>query len=617
MSKVNKKKERIGNKFFLGGETTPGCSCGVRCDCVRFSSFGCVLPSVSMAAVGLHVWETLRFYRAYLPPAEAARAMDFVVLALGEDCEGTNAAAATRCCTPSRDDACDLPITANGFGSQDIDTRSRSSNDNNNVDRSACVSFSFFLLKKEDVMPPQFKQMLGKVNFCFLLCPLSLAGKTCHCPKAHLLNPDAWRLKLDTFNIEELFVSDKSLVHCVKTSLIRPTAGLFFACGLLHEKIVEAVQPVVCRFNRRCRHGARCLFIHADVSSEELVPTTALLPLRNRLKAHPDLPIFLACLDELGLCTVGDVQQLSDNAFDAIVSRSERRWLLNWLNIATIRDIQPKFMLEHVLATFPDIPSVSLPTRLTTVSSLLELSCREFYALPLPVKIQAACEKIRARFESDRNYHIIDLQKETKGSFFVHMAAKTLSFREKHAHVSWRKNDPQRPVVTCLITYVDSTECACHKDVNEHANSPAVLGSGGPGAEDKHPKSSWCSCRRFHEIGVNYELSTPSGSRCSEQNVLGKLASMGMPTSAVREVFVHGESSGSPKDPNPLFPCGVCENMLRKVTHAVHRVHGGDVMLYMFDSTVNPKRLIYLPISEISHRDGKSFKKFIEDLREE
>ncbi|RNF25991.1 uncharacterized protein Tco025E_01778 [Trypanosoma conorhini] len=581
-----------------------------------------------MTSTGGNIWNSISFYKAYLPPAEAKRTMQYVVLALeegrgGELADSVDSPLATpsplRSSTPPPDKLPRPFDLSNGFPAtrRDSDARTASSTENNAGARMQ-KPLRFFLCKKEDVAPPELKQMLGKVNYCFMLCARSLHGRPCNCHKAHLLNVSVWRLELSAFDLKKFYISSGFYVHCVNTEQIRPTAGFLFAAGLLHEGVIEAAQPIVCRHNERCRYGSRCLFVHADIRTEERTSMLASWPLKHILKAQSCLPLFLSQLDELGLRTVGDVQQLSSNAFDAIVARSDPRWLVQWLNIALVRDIQARHPLQEVLATFPDIPTpVSLPACLTNVSSLIGLSSKEFYSLVLPVKVQAACEQLRARFEPDRNCNILDLKKEPAGSFISTVCPIIMSFRQKHAHVSWRKKDPNRPVVTSLITYVDPEGCHCQVNAGQRARSPALMSSNGRERQGKHPSNTWCTCNRSYVIAVNYELSTPSGSRCSEQNALGKLASMGLPTCAIREVFVHGENLGAQTDPNPLFPCGVCENMLRKVTRDVYDTYGGDVVLYMFDSTVNPKKLVYLPINEISYRDGRNFSKFIADLREE
>ncbi|ORC85616.1 uncharacterized protein TM35_000342280 [Trypanosoma theileri] len=584
-----------------------------------------------------HLWTSLRFYTAYLPIVEAAKTLHYVVLALYDDqntspidgCVSNGAFTESSWTTPNtpqkdnsvmRSSSTSTPLPPGvTLPSTNIGADACNMSSLDLTTKPLLVATPRYLLfRKVDVSTPPLKQMIGKIRYCFVLCNKSFKGENCNCSKIHLLKKNPWYLELSSFDYEKFYVSSQFSVYCVNIKEIRPTAGFLFACGLLHEHVLDAVQPSLCRYNDRCRYGSRCLFVHANICRGEMISISAGMPLRNHLKAEKDLPTFLHLLEEMGLRTVGDVQQLSDNAFDALVSRCDACWLPHWLNISTVRVLQPKFPLEAVLATFPDVPlPVPLPPPLTTVGSLIKLPARLFYALPLPLKVQSACEQIRSRFQPDSDYDVIDLKKEKEGSFLSFVTPIILSFRHENAHVSWRKKDPQRPVVTSLITYVDPAECSCRSNEGFLSRGSFVRHHLPQKGTEKYPENSWCSCPRSFVIAVNYELSTPSGSRCSEQNAMGKLASMGLPTNAVREVFVHGENKGIQKDPNPLFPCGVCENMLRKVTRDVHEAHGGNVMLYMFDSTEDPKRLVSLPLNEISHRDGSVFKKFIEDLRDE
>ncbi|KAH9578052.1 Deaminase [Trypanosoma melophagium] len=583
-----------------------------------------------------HIWNSLRFYTAYLPYLEAIKTLHYVVLTLNDDqdvtpldgCVNNGTFTDSLITTPgtprkdmngTRSSSISVDPSGNAFPSSkmDVDTCNTTFID----DSRRCTTHTtlrFFLFRKVDVSPPPLKQMIGKIRYCFPLCNNSFKDEPCNCNKTHLINKNAWYLELSSFDYDKFYVSSHFSVYCIKAEDIRPTAGFLFACGLLHEHVLDAVQPALCRYNDRCRYGTRCLYVHADISPQQMISMTAAMPLRSQLRAEKDLSPFVEQLEEMGLRTVGDVQQLSDNAFDALVSRSEACWLPQWLNISAVRNLQPNFPLEAVLPTFPDVPlPLSLPPPLTTVASLIQLPTREFYALALPLRVQAVCEQIRGRFQPDRDYNIIDLKKEKEGSFLSFVTPLIVSFRHENAHVSWRKKDPQRPVVTSLITYVDPEECQCRSNEGTLPRGSFVRYTVLQKGTEKYPENSWCSCPRSFVIAVNYELSTPSGSRCSEQNAMGKLASMGLPTNSVREVFVHGENKGIEKDPNPLFPCGVCENMLRKVTQDVYQAHGGNVVLYMFDSTENPKKLVSLPINEISHRDGSGFKKFIEDLRDE
>ncbi|CBH15986.1 hypothetical protein, conserved [Trypanosoma brucei gambiense DAL972] len=581
------------------------------------------------------MWNSLCFYKAYLPPEDTVRATGYVVLALEEPEEGEEEVSPVprensneRGVSPSLshldwpDDGALFPgdrLTAGAATNSSQLSDLLPSHERSVMDRD--TKLQFFLFRKEDVSPPYMKGMLGKIRHCFLLCLQGDRGNPCHCHRAHLLNEDAWRLKLSSFDFSTLCVSSNFSLRYIDVTHVRPTAGFLFTCGLLHERIIVAAQPILCRYNDKCRYGSQCLFVHADIGGDNLTKTTAATPLRNLLPPQEGLDTFLAQLEEVELQTVGDVQRLSTKAFDAFVGGCEPQWTPLWLNISIFREIQPKASLESVLISFPGVTApVVLPPNLTNVLSLLDMSQKDFYKLKLTINVQAACEKIRARFWSSRDYRTLDLKREGAKSFFTNVTLEILQFRSTMADCSWRKKDPMRQVVTSLMTYVDHKKCHCNVTCGSRRHwsmHKSALSSNGNGMSNAtFPDHSWCTCPRSTVMAVNYELSTPSGSRCSEQNALGKLASMGLPTCAVREVFVHGEHQGSKKDPNPLFPCGVCENMLRKVAHDVLEIHGGDVMLYMYDSTHNPKRLVYLPITEISYRDDMGFREFVADLHE-
>ena len=62
---------------------------------------------------------------------------------------------------------------------------------------------------------------------------------------------------------------------------------------------------------------------------------------------------------------------------------------------------------------------------------------------------------------------------------------------------------------------------------------------------------------------VNYELSTPGGSRCAEQNAIGMIIAQfpEIKKEAIRDVFIYGGEGLS----NPCKPCGVCTENLSKV----------------------------------------------------
>jgi len=61
--------------------------------------------------------------------------------------------------------------------------------------------------------------------------------------------------------------------------------------------------------------------------------------------------------------------------------------------------------------------------------------------------------------------------------------------------------------------------------------------------------------------GMNFELSQPTGSRCAEQSAIGAAVAQFVPRQEMRAIAVL-----DPLGPNnPLAPCGVCIEMLRKI----------------------------------------------------
>lgn len=495
------------------------------------------------------------------------------------------------------------------------------------------TAVEFYVFKKCDVTPPPLKYIISpkKVNRCFVLCEKPKCS--CECPH---VKPNAWRLRVDQLRIPSaLTVSDNGQHRRLDPGDISLTAGYVFALGLMEMKAVNAVVPNMCRFNKDCRNGCSCLYIHADVSPRVPAKQAAEIRLADwartaRMIAFDDgdqQKQFFQFLESEGVTTVGDLQVLGVAAFESLANRIPPAWAEAFLIVSVLRNFDPKSSLQDVLPMFPRVKQpIMLPPFLERVDQLLEVPTSELYRLELAPHIINACEMIRARYEPEDEYSVITLAKEPKNSFFVLVTEIIEKFRSNNAHCSWRKHDARRPVVTSVFTFVDVTMCSCGSTKAEEkafASEEAQVRSLVPTSprvanpllpEIGIPANSWCRCPRHYEIAVNYELSTPSGSRCSEQNAMGKLASMGVPTWAVREVFVHGTNHS--KEANPLFPCGVCENMLQKVTKDVTSRYGEDVVLYMFDATI-PRKIVFLPVPEISHRDGSSFKKFVaRDLRD-
>lgn len=522
--------------------------------------------------------------------------------------------------------------------------------------------------------------------------------------------------------VSELFCHEKGgAMFKIPVRDTERTAGLEFACTLMERGIISSCALNLCRYGGRnpggCANGAFCLYIHTNKPKEEsnLTPwLTAITPVRDAIQKSLHSEKLLAFIDhdlrDLGIRTVGDVQNMSNQLFETFAARdhanARRAASLDelessvcgefWTLLYQMRQIDLRTPLPLALQMFPGVSNEMLATLPPSmdVGALACLRPKQFYALRMPAPTFEACEKLRARFVSDQDpFGKLSIAKANQ--FFKTLASQVLGFRAKNAHESWRKKDATRPIVTSAITYVDPNLCKCHANGmgaaanmsmtangsmapggshgNGNGTGGGTSGSGmhGPGGSSSSvvlqspkvtaqlatstsftvpplslsaigqtrqspmvgatvsPRSSsataarphddrvpsvthWCQCPRRWEMGLNYELSTPSGSRCSEQNVLGKIASMGLPTWCIREVFCHGTAHNG-EDPNPLFPCGVCENMLRRISKDVRKQHGAEVMLYMFDAESNVRKLVCIPVSEISHRDGTSFRRFVEE----
>ncbi|KPI90547.1 hypothetical protein ABL78_0307 [Leptomonas seymouri] len=481
---------------------------------------------------------------------------------------------------------------------------------------------SFYLFHKRDVQPPPIRFYVSpkKVQRCFLGCEKT----KCSCERIHF-RPRAWRMRLDTLPRLPLMVACAGQYVRISQNQIAPTAGYFFALGLKAAKVLQAVVPTMCRFNKSCKNGTSCLYIHADKMVCRRQEHASDVSLRSygqhiieEALSQEEADAFYEFLEGQGVRTVGDMQVLGNAAFDSLSIRVPPRWAEAFLTLSSLRDLDTKMPLREALLGFPHVEEpLLLPNYLQRVGDLLNLTAPAFTLLNVAPFVIDACSIIRARYELAEAFNIVDLKKEDSRSFFSVVTRMMLNFPTVHAHKSWRKHDSTRPVVTSVLTFVDVNTCHCHRcghspenACEEHIDAviPADIAVVGV------PRGSWCHCTRRAVIAVNYELSTPSGSRCSEQNAMGKLASLGVPTWGVREVFVH--VMNAKKEANPLFPCGVCENMLQKVTKDVMSHYGGDVTLYMFDAT-QPRKIVFLTIPEISNRDGANFKKFVaEDLRD-
>eukprot|EP00672_Neobodo_designis_P028901 CAMPEP_0174835510 /NCGR_PEP_ID=MMETSP1114-20130205/5443_1 /TAXON_ID=312471 /ORGANISM="Neobodo designis, Strain CCAP 1951/1" /LENGTH=589 /DNA_ID=CAMNT_0016069461 /DNA_START=191 /DNA_END=1960 /DNA_ORIENTATION=+ len=504
----------------------------------------------------------------------------------------------------------------------------------------------FFMAPKSTVTPTRMTRTIFSrpPTWALDLCPdgCGADGTSCakgkSCYKLHASQPPV-ELKVDDDVPMLVCLKNGTSTH-IAPSAMTMTAGLAFAATLKARGLVKDIYPWVCQrfLDGNCTRGAKCLSLHIAPGVVKDIPhprneaaTLISAALQQSFPRSPGLKDFVeTTLTRVGLRTVGDLSQLSNAVFEAVMHRDIETNPVNrafWLLVIQLRSVGRSVPLKDALVLYPGVDAKSLDIvaslpYLATVNDLLMLRPKVLYSLPLRAQLLDACEKLRARYEDEREvYSQINLIDLPPKAFFRRMATLVCEFRGTHAHKSWRKQDATRPIVTSLITYVDPEDCHCSVDRASNTSMPSTVDLPGasPRRYPEHVPSydHWCQCPRRHQLAVNYELSTPSGSRCSEQNALGALASMGLPTTCIREVFVHGGVHNS-DDPNPLFPCGVCENMFRRVSKDTQKKHGGDVMLYMFDQETNPKKLVSIPVAEISHREGSSFRRFVtEDLRED
>lgn len=533
-------------------------------------------------------------------------------------------------------------------------------------------SQQFFIFRREDVQAPPAKYIAepSKLDRCFLMCE----KESCGCSRLHV-RPGAWRARLDTLVQTAPLVcyNEECVMHLEKAD-ITPTAGYYYALGLRAEGMA-CVFPRICPLGSRCGRREICLFIHLsdDRASvkEAIVADKPLGDLVSNTLSAPVMDILTA----RSLDTVGDMQMLSKEAFDAMVGQAPQDVLEELLSVSTCRFFDQHSRVDRVLATFPHLPQ-PLPASIaafSTVADVLKLTPSEFYSRPLPVEIMNAFEIIRKRSQPDTPFQSVHLEDLDDNSFIPKSLDRILDTARRYAHCSWRRHDPKRPLVTSMITYVNVATCHCGRGVgysglaSSMTTAPTATSTGQnqshqpagkhqtPAAvsptphssrtltttttpapappspspmtntrdedycleytEDRRerlpaPHGSWCDCPRLWEVAVNYELNTPMGSRCSEQNVMAAIARSGAPTWSVREVVVHGSKYQS--EMNPLFPCGVCENMLRKVEKDVRQRYGKHITLFMFDATV-PSKVFSLPVREISLRDNPHFLRLIRE----
>lgn len=100
---------------------------------------------------------------------------------------------------------------------------------------------------------------------------------------------------------------------------------------------------------------------------------------------------------------------------------------------------------------------------------------------------------------------------------------------------------------------------------------------------------------------VNYELSSPGGSRCAEQNAIGMAIAQEpqLKFHEIKEVFVYGSGGLS----NPCWPCGVCMENLRKLDKE------NQISLYAYPSEFDyksgslPEYMLKFSIAELTERN--------------
>ena len=101
---------------------------------------------------------------------------------------------------------------------------------------------------------------------------------------------------------------------------------------------------------------------------------------------------------------------------------------------------------------------------------------------------------------------------------------------------------------------------------------------------------------------ANYELSTPGGSRCAEQNAIGMAIAFEpeLKYENIRDVVVYGSGGLS----NPCWPCGVCMENLRKLNTAkqinVYAYPSG----YIYEQGKLPDTMFKLSLSELGQRQS-------------
>eukprot|EP00796_Vickermania_ingenoplastis_P006715 gene6715-4812_t len=551
----------------------------------------------SVSHSGNGFWQATDFFKGFLTARWRFRQLSFVVLAHIPQ----NSVAYDR--IGSSLDVSKTSLPEEGpYGSELI--RPQSPNPFSSPVRNPNESpLEFFLVHRDDVETPSAKYITepSKIDRCFFMCERD----ECRCKSLHV-RKDAWRIRLDTLEQKaDLVCYSEERIERLKDSDILPTAGYYYALGLLYQGFAS-VFPRICPLGPRCARGKTCLFIHLTHALEEVtVPLQADIPLAA-LQVKRLSNTVRTMLSVRGLDNVGDMQMMSNEAFDALVGQAPQELLDELLSVSTCRFFDQYSSLAKVLSTFPHMPEdyIEQINCFPKVSDVLKLTPSELYSRPVAVEITSAFEIIRKRLEPEDPFTSLHLEDLDNNAFIPRALTLILETARKYAHWSWRRHDPKRPVVTSMITFVDVGKCQCGRPAHVvEDDEPWEYNMEDYGHKEclPAPHGSWCDCPRFWDVAVNYELNTPMGSRCSEQNVMAAIARSGAPTWSIREVVVHGNKANA--EMNPLFPCGVCENMLRKAEKDVRQYFGKHIMLYMFDATV-PKKVFSLPVREISLRDN-------------
>ena len=99
---------------------------------------------------------------------------------------------------------------------------------------------------------------------------------------------------------------------------------------------------------------------------------------------------------------------------------------------------------------------------------------------------------------------------------------------------------------------------------------------------------------------VNFELSTPGGSRCAEQNAIGMAVALEprLRFEDIREIVVYGGGGLS----NPCWPCGVCMENLRKLNSHDQITLYGYPADYMPESGKLPEFIYKVSVSDLNQR---------------